>query len=319
MGCFYLIAGWFKVFSMQIRILFIINPKSGSSTVRVDVPGLLQQLLNQDIYQSEIVYTEYAGHATELARQAAAENISVVCAVGGDGTVNEVAQGLTHTHTALAILPRGSGNGLARHLGIPMQIPAAIEILNQNHRYAIDSCSINERPFFCTAGIGFDAQISSIFAASLKRGLTTYVRLVLQEFIKFKPQPIVLQLNGESLDTTCFVVAFANASQYGNNAYIAPMADIRDGLLDVCLIRHLNLNKAIALGYGLITKNIATSGDAQYFTTTDISVSTPTPIKYHADGEYMGEASEFKVTIAPLSLQVIAPEAHLQEIKTNEY
>lgn len=295
---------------MQTEILFVINPKSGSAATRIDVPALLSRLLDKQLFRYAIVVTEYAGHATELARQAVAENISVVCAVGGDGTVNEVARGLAFSGTALAILPRGSGNGLARHLGIPMNIPLAIGVLNQNNRYRIDSCTINNIPFFCTAGIGFDAHVSAVFAASLKRGLRTYVQLVLQEFIKFKPQPAVLELNGEQLETNCFVVAFANASQYGNNAYIAPMADVRDGLLDVCLIRHLNFRKALGLSYGLITKRIASSGDAQYFRTTNIKVKSQVPFKFHADGEYMGEAQEFKVVIAPLSLEVVAPTAN---------
>lgn len=292
---------------MRTKIIFVINPISGRTTGRVDVPKLLDQFLDKQKLQPTIVYTQYAGHATEIARQAAAERIPVVCAVGGDGTVNEVARGLLNTSTALGILPRGSGNGLARHLKIPMAIPQAIQILNNGCQSAIDSCTINDHPFFCTAGIGFDAHISSVFAQNTQRGLQTYVRLVLQEFFRFRPQKAHLALNGQQLETMCFVVAFANASQYGNNAYIAPMADIRDGLLDVVLIRHLNIRKAIGLSYGLITKRIATSGHAEYFTTTQIEVKSDQTFKFHADGEYIGEAGFFKVTIAPLSLQVIAP------------
>jgi diacylglycerol kinase (ATP) len=231
----------------------------------------------------------------------------VVCAVGGDGTVNEVARGLVHSDTALAILPRGSGNGLARHLNIPMNLAHAIGIINGLRRSQIDSCQINQHPFFCTAGIGFDAHVSSVFAASARRGLRTYVQLVVQEFMKFKPLPVSLQLENQQLEAECFVVAFANASQYGNNAYIAPMADIRDGLVDVCLVRNLNFQKAIALGYGMITKRIASSPDAQYFKTKTITIQSQEPFKYHADGEYIGEANAFTVSISALSLHVIVP------------
>lgn len=292
---------------MRTKVVFIINPKSGRTSGRVDVPALLDQYLDKQKFQPTIVYTQYAGHATEIARQAAANGITLVCAVGGDGTVNEVARGLLATPTALGILPRGSGNGLARHLQIPMHIPQAIQILNSGHQSAIDSCTINGHPFFCTAGIGFDAHISSVFAQNKRRGLQTYVRLVLREFFRFKPQPVKLSLNGKQLEANCFVVAFANASQYGNNAYIAPMADIRDGLLDVCLIRHLNWRKAIAIGYGLITKQIAVSGHAEYFTTPELEAESEHKFKFHADGEYMGEANIFKINLFPLSLQVIAP------------
>jgi diacylglycerol kinase (ATP) len=235
---------------VRTQIIFIINPISGRTTGGVDVPALLDQLLDNERFAPTVIFTQYAGHATEIARQAAADGVPVVCAVGGDGTVNEIARGLMGTGTALAILPKGSGNGLARHLGIPMNLPLAITMLNSGQSSAIDSCTINDRPFFCTAGIGFDAHVSSVFAASTKRGLQTYVQMVLREFFNFKPQLAVLELNGLQLETNCFVVAFANASQYGNNAFIAPMADIRDGLLDVCLIRHLNFRKAIGISYG---------------------------------------------------------------------
>ncbi|KAA5547440.1 diacylglycerol/lipid kinase family protein [Adhaeribacter rhizoryzae] len=292
---------------MRTQIKFIINPVSGRTKGGVDVPGLLNQLLDKERFEPEIVFTQYAGHATEIAREAAAEKIPIVCAVGGDGTVNEVARGLMGTQTALAILPKGSGNGLARHLGIPMNVSHAINILNQGQPSAIDTCTINNHPFFCTAGIGFDAHVSSVFAASTRRGLQTYVQMVLREFFNFKPQVAELALNGQKLKTSCFVVAFANASQYGNNAYIAPMADIRDGLVDVCLIRHLNLAKAIGISYGLITKQIATSPDAEYFKTQEILVKSEHAFKFHADGEYMGEATSFKVQIMPLTLHVIVP------------
>src|SRR5690606_20245149 len=130
-------------------------------------------------FAHDIVYTDYAGHAPELARQAAEEGCAVVVAVGGDGTVNEVARGLLHTDTALGIIPRGSGNGLARHLGVPLTVDGSIRFLNNGHRSKIDSGTINGRPFFTTAGIGFDAYISSVFAGSKKRGLQTYVELIL--------------------------------------------------------------------------------------------------------------------------------------------
>jgi diacylglycerol kinase (ATP) len=292
---------------MQTQVLFIVNPKSGTTTGRVDVAALLEAGLDKDKIAHTLVHTEYAGHATELARQAVAAGIPVVCAVGGDGTVNEVARGLGHSKTALAILPRGSGNGLARHLHIPLNLPQAIAIINDLHLSQIDSCQINGHPFFCTAGIGFDAHISSVFAASTRRGLRTYVQLVLQEFLRFKPLPATLQLDDQQIKDECFVVAFANAAQYGNNAYIAPMADIRDGLVDVCLVRSLNFQKAIALAYGMITKRIATSSDAQYFKTTTVTVSSAEPFKYHADGDYIGESTAFTISIAPLSLQVIVP------------
>ncbi len=290
----------------KTNILFILNLKSGRAS-QIDVQALLNRHLDKTKFSADLVYTEYAGHATELAQQATHQNYPVVGAIGGDGTVNEVARGLLNSTTSLAILPKGSGNGLARHLGIPLNLRYAVQILNQEHYTKIDTGSINGHPFFSTAGIGFDAFISSIFAQNTQRGLQTYVRLVLREFLKFKPQEAILKLNGEQINTKCFVVAFANAAQYGNNAYIAPHADIRDGLLDVCLIRELNFKKAIHLALGMLTKRIVAGSRAEYYTTTHIEVLSEHPFKFHADGEFVGEASRFEVTIDPLSLNVLVP------------
>ncbi|KAA9338821.1 diacylglycerol/lipid kinase family protein [Adhaeribacter soli] len=286
------------------KTLFIINPKSGRQN-KLNIQDLIRKHLPEDSF--DIVETEFAGHATELARQGAKDGFRVVAAVGGDGTVNEVARGLLGTRAALAIIPKGSGNGLARHLNIPLEVPAALDLFHNSTFSRIDTCTINGHPFFCTAGFGFDGYISSIFARNARRGLRSYVELILKEFTKFKPGKATVQLNHENFETDCFVLTFANASQYGNNAYIAPMADIRDGLLDVCLIRELSLQKAMAVSYGLLTKKIATSGHAEFFKTQEITAQTKEQMPFHADGEYVGEACEFHVQIKPLSLEVLIP------------
>ncbi|WP_242919653.1 diacylglycerol/lipid kinase family protein [Pontibacter liquoris] len=292
--------------SQRPHIRFIVNPVSGPKS-RVDVAARIQLHLDHARYSHDIVYTTHAGHAPELARQAAQEGCAVVVAVGGDGTVNEVARGLLHSQTALAILPKGSGNGLARHLQIPLKLDAALRLINQGSTMLIDSGNINGHAFFTTAGIGFDAYISSVFAGNRKRGLQTYVELVLKEVRTYKHLPVKVSINGNTIATDCFVMAFANAAQYGNNAYIAPMADIRDGLLDVCLVRQLDIRKALNLSYCMLTKQLAHPGSAEYFKTTDVVIETEEPMMYHADGEYVGKSSAFKVYLEPLSLKVVAP------------
>jgi diacylglycerol kinase (ATP) len=289
------------------RIRFVINPTSGPKK-SVDVAALIKLHLDHSRHDHEIVYTAYAGHATELAIDAVQQGFATVVAVGGDGTVNEVARGLLKTDTALGILPKGSGNGLARHLEIPLTLQGAIKLLNEAHSSTIDSGTINGRPFFTTAGIGFDAYISSVFAGNQKRGLKTYVELVLKEVLNYKHQPVKAHINGNAFETDCYVMAFANAAQYGNNAYIAPMADIQDGLLDVCLVRQLDMIKAIDLSYCMLTKQLAKASSAEYFKTAAISVETEEPIMYHADGEFLGKATHFNVLLAPLSLKVITPK-----------
>ncbi len=288
------------------QIRFIINPVSGTRS-KVDVAARIKLYLDQQKHDHDIVYTDYAGHATELAKDAADQNYRIVVAVGGDGTVNEVARGLIGTETALAILPKGSGNGLARHLQIPLQLNNAIKLLNKGQVSAIDSGTINDLPFFTTAGIGFDAYISSVFAGSTRRGLKTYVELILKEVRNYKHQPVKVWLNDQELETDCFVMAFANAAQYGNNAYIAPMADIRDGLLDVCLVRRLDVIKALNLSYSMLANKLASSSSAEYFKTTHVKVKTQQPMLYHVDGEFKGKTDEFEVALNPLSLKVFIP------------
>ncbi|WP_162425759.1 diacylglycerol/lipid kinase family protein [Pontibacter pudoricolor] len=292
--------------SILPRIRFIINPVSGTRS-RVDVAARIKLYLDSTTHDHDIVYTDYAGHATELAQAAANDNYKIVVAVGGDGTVNEVAKGLLHTNTALGILPKGSGNGLARHLQLPLNLDSAIKALNTGQVSQIDSGTINDIPFFTTAGIGFDAYISSVFAGNKRRGLKTYVELVLKEVRNYKHLPVKVWINDQELATDCFVMAFANAAQYGNNAYIAPLADIRDGLLDVCLVRQLDFVKAINLSYCMLTKQLANLQSAEYFKTINVKVETEEPMMFHADGEYKGKTDRFEVKMNPQSLRVIIP------------
>ena len=162
------------------RITFIVNPISG--TQRKDhLPALIDELLDHDRFDSEVLFTEYRGHAAELTHQCVADGIDVVVAVGGDGTVNEVARSLVHTQTALGIIPCGSGNGLARHLCIPLDVRKALDIINNCQIETFDYGVINGLPFFCTCGMGFDAFISLKFAESGKRGPITYVENVLRD------------------------------------------------------------------------------------------------------------------------------------------
>ena len=287
-----------------MRICFILNPTSGTNR-KQDVPALLARYAAAAGAEFDIRLTRYAGHAEELARQAAAEGFRVVAAVGGDGTVNEVARGLLGTAAALGIVPRGSGNGLARHLHIPLDLPGAVRRLCQPTFQRIDGGEINGHPFFCTAGLGFDAHVSKMFARAGTRGLSTYVKVALREYRRFRPVPVQVTLEGQDLfDTHCYVLALANAAQYGNNAYIAPRADIQDGLLDVCLIDGLSLPRAVRVGLGLALGTLATSGGAVYHTTQHVLVRAAEPLGFHVDGDYVADATEFEVLLHPLALEV---------------
>ncbi|SHJ27005.1 lipid kinase, YegS/Rv2252/BmrU family [Hymenobacter daecheongensis DSM 21074] len=285
------------------RICFLINPKSGTDR-RQDVPALIAQHIDKSVADYEIRLTEYAGHAETLARQAAAEGFRTVVAVGGDGTVNEVGRGLLGTAAALGIVPRGSGNGLARHLRIPLALPAAVRRMCRPEFQRIDVGHINGRAFFCTAGLGFDAHVSKMFAQAGTRGLSTYVKVALREYRHYQPTAVAVTLNGQTLHTDCYVLAFANAAQYGNNAYIAPLADIRDGLLDLCLIDSLPIVRAVRVSLGLALGNLPASGAAVFHTSRHIRVQAAAPLGFHIDGDYAGDAQEFEVALTPLALEV---------------
>lgn len=287
------------------RTCFIFNPTAGTGR-RADFPTLLARHFGSAASGDYVLRpTEGPGHATELARAAAQAGCRVVVAVGGDGTVNEVGRGLLHQEgAALSIVPRGSGNGLARHLKVPLNLGAALRRLRQPAFSHMDAGVLNGRPFFCTAGLGFDARVSQQFARAGSRGLRTYLRVTVQEYQTFEPVPVVVETNGVTLRTDCYVLAFANASQYGNNAYIAPQADLRDGLLDMCLLDALPPWRAVQVMLGMALGTLPRTGGAAYSHTRRATVQAAAPLGCHADGDYLGHATEFEIEVLPLALEV---------------
>ena len=285
------------------KTCFILNPKAGPSQ-RHDLPALIARHFGTWEADYEIRPTEYAGHAVELARAAAADGFAVVAAVGGDGTVNEVGRGLLGTETALGIIPQGSGNGLARHLKVPLGLSTALRQLAAPTFSRMDVGVINGHAFFCTAGLGFDAHVSQHFALAGSRGLSTYLQVTLREYRRYRPVAVQANLDGQEVSTDCYVLAFANASQYGNNAYIAPRADLRDGLLDVCLIDALPPVRAFRVSLAMALGNLPQSKAAEYFRVPRGHVTAAAPIGFHVDGDYLGHATEFEVNLLPLALAV---------------
>ncbi|MCC3152102.1 diacylglycerol kinase family lipid kinase [Hymenobacter sp. BT770] len=285
------------------KTCFILNPIAGPSR-RYDMPALIAQHFGALEGSYEIRLTQAAGHAVELARDAAAEGFEVVAAVGGDGTINEVGRGLLGTDAALGIVPQGSGNGLARHLKVPLGLPAALRRLATPDFSRMDVGLMNGHPFFCTAGLGFDAHVSQHFALAGSRGLSTYLRVTLREYRRYLPVPVRVELDGQVEETNCYVLAFANASQYGNNAYIAPLADLRDGLLDVCLIDALPVIRAMKVSLGMALGNLPQSNAADYFRVARGRVTAQSPIGFHVDGDYLGHDTEFVIELLPMALAV---------------
>ncbi len=236
------------------NIAFIVNPVSGPKT-KNRITKLIRELLNKELFSPTVVVTEYAGHATQLAQQFALEGYYAVIAVGGDGTINEVGKGLCGTNTALGIIPNGSGNGFARHLEISTRMNRAVEMLNNSEVISVDYCTVNDIPFFSTFGVGFDALVAQDFS-NTSRGLKGYIESILKDIFQYKPEQYHLQGEGIDLTTSAFLINFANASQWGYDACIAPKASLQDGWMDVAIVSEFPLIKAPELAWQLFTKSI---------------------------------------------------------------
>ena len=290
-------------------VTFIVNPISGTHSKK-ELPELIEQYLDKDVFDARIVCTEYAGHASELAHQFADEGIDIVVAVGGDGTVNEVARSLVHTSTALGIIPCGSGNGLARHLCLPLDMKKAICIINQCKIEAFDYGIINDLPFFCTCGMGFDAFISLKFAEAGKRGPITYVENVLKEGLTYKPETYEVVDDTGTQRHKAFLIACANASQYGNNAYIAPGASMKDGQMDVIIMEPFDVLDAPQIAADLFMKTLTNNSKIKTFRTNKLHIHRKEPGAIHYDGDPIMTGKDIDVSIEHLGLRIVTnPEA----------
>ncbi len=286
--------------------LFLVNPRSGTTLGRQadSTVTWLEQRCTEAGHRAQAIITQAPGHATELAAEAAgSQKWDTVVAVGGDGTVNEVGRGLLHSPVSLGILPMGSGNGLARHLGIPLSPVAALNHLFKSHTSLIDSATLNGQPFFCVAGLGFDAYVGHLFGQHPRRGLDTYVRVSMQAYLDYHPQ--LIQVAG--LDTEIFSLSFANAGQFGNNAWVAPHADLTDGRLDICTVSPFPNWYGTTLMYQLFTKNLKSSTYVSYQSLPEIIVKTKSPALVHFDGEpWQLDTTRIEAKIVPKSLWVKA-------------
>lgn len=286
------------------RIIFIVNPISGTQGKKA-ILKWIDERLDRTLYEYEVVKTEYAGHATEIAANAVKEGIDIVVAIGGDGTINETARSLIHSNTALGIIPCGSGNGLARHLRIPMDPKAAIDILNENNQIQMDYGKINNIPFFCTCGVGFDAFVSLKFADSGKRGLLTYLENTLHESLTYQPETYEIENEEGTVRHKAFLIACGNASQYGNNAYITPQASLTDGLMDVTILEPFTVLDVPSLSFQLFNKTIDQNSRIKTMRAKKIKIHRNKPGVFHYDGDPIMGNEDLEVEIVPHGLNVI--------------
>ena len=280
-------------------VYFILNPNSGSkSTAR----KMQMMEFLEKIPESTLLITEYPGHGHILANQLKKSDASRIIAIGGDGTINEIASALMGGQIPLGIIPLGSGNGLARHIGIPMDFKKACEFALSGEIQEIDVLTWNDQPFFCTAGIGFDAKVAQDFAHIQGRGLKNYVKSTLANSISYKPIKIKTDIGEETL----FSMTFANANQFGNNAFISPNSNLQDALFEVVKIKPIHLFEKMELGIRLFSKKIAKHPKIHIQSTNSFNCTAEIGIPYHIDGESkILKNPSIKIEIFPKFLKII--------------
>jgi YegS/Rv2252/BmrU family lipid kinase len=288
------------------NILIIANRRSGSGSA-ADLETIASRVIHNSDTKFTVVYTRAPGHATELARDGIRDGFTKVVAAGGDGTANEVARALLGSATPMGIIPRGSGNGLARHLGIPLAPEKALACVLGGTTVPIDTFTLNERLSVNVSGIGFDGHVAALFSQGKRRGLFNYARIALGEYIRFAPfNTSINALNTTSGLPDVFFIAIANSSQYGNNARIAPGNSVRDGKLMVNAVRRIPMYRFDVV-WSLFRGDVTKTSWCTAFETTDITLHTDRKVAYHVDGEPCGMDDTFVVRVNPLSLRVIVP------------
>ena len=299
------------------KIVFIVNPISGTQEKK-NILRWIDERIDKSIHDYSIIKTEYAGHAFQIATKAVNDKVDIVVAIGGDGTVNEVARALIHTSTELGIIPCGSGNGLARHLHIPLDPKAAIDVINKGNRLCIDYGKINNIPFFCTCGVGFDAFVSLKFADSGKRGLLTYLENTLHESLTYQPETYEIENEEGTVKYKAFLIACGNASQYGNNAYITPQASLTDGLMDVTILEPFSVLDVPSLSFQLFNKTIDQNSRIKTMRAKKIKIHRVHEGVLHFDGDPLIAGKELEIEIIPQGLYVIVSNKGKKETSNGE-
>lgn len=289
------------------NVLFIINKYAGAG-FQPQVEGRILTACAKFDVECTIEFTTGPGHATDLAKEGSKKGFDIVVAVGGDGTLNEVARGLLNSSTPMGIIPKGSGNGLARHLGISMKMEKALEQLLTGKVVEMDTFRLNGKLSLNVSGIGFDGYIANLFAKKKRRGFWTYARLVTLHYLTFREFEAELQLEShESKRYSALMIAIANASQYGNNARVAPNASITNNSLQTAILKKVPAQRGFRFAYQMFTGKLKTGKDYSCMTMNNGTIRVGEPTAYHVDGEPCGYASEFKIEIFPHSLRMVTP------------
>ena len=289
--------------SKPLKTCFILNPRSGCAT---------QALPQIEAFATQrgatIKVTERTRHATEIARQALDDGCELIVAVGGDGTMNEVATTLVGTAATFGLVPCGSGDGLGRHLGIHGSVARALEILFSGRPRRIDTGLADGHPFFTAAGIGFEAEIARRFNLLSRRGFVRYLTTSTKAFYHWEPERYLITDQTGSVAVRAFTLAVSNANQYGNNAQIAPNARIDDGLLDLCTVPPIRFWNAIPLAAHLFHGTIGRVKGVSLRRGERFVVERDSPGWLHTDGELHEAGTRIEFTVRPASLRIMVPQ-----------
>lgn len=293
---------------MKRKILFILNPHSGVGRHR-RVEGNIRRYLDKTLYDYEIAYTRHPGHATTLAAAAAADRTDIVAVSGGDGSVNEVVNGIYGTDTILAVIPTGSGNGLARYLKIPLRSGKAIQLINELSVSKIDLGFVNERLFVSIAGVGFDAAIADMYSKATYRGFMTYFSMIATTFQAYQPKKYSLTFEGKTIKEKALLISFSNSNQFGYNTSFAPDASITDGMLDISIIKKPPLLRTPLLAHLLYFKRIDESPYVEVYRAREAVVKKKKKVLVNIDGEpVVMKTKTLKIRTEKEALRIIVPK-----------
>lgn len=290
------------------KIAFIVNPISGTASKKAVLEQLKETFTPAAGYDAVFYLTQGAGDAFNAALRFRDEKYDIVVAVGGDGTVNQVARGLVDSETVLGIIPMGSGNGLARHLKLPRFHHRAIDVILNGKAQYIDAGRINDEIFFCTAGIGFEAVIGDRFNSAGSRGLITYLEQCAKEYVNYRREEYRVSIPGYDFKTKAFLITFANSSQWGNNVFIAPDADISDGMIDMVVWKRALLANMPLITAGLLMKTIQYSEFVDTFRCREITITRQAESLVQFDGESRLMGKELHISVIHNAVKVLVPE-----------
>lgn len=295
-----------SAFDMPRKLLFIVNPNAGKK-ISEQIIATIREEFPENIYYQIVIWKD-KNHFEEITSLLKTEGYTDAIAVGGDGTVNQVAKTIVNTNIALGIVPVGSGNGLARTLGLSMKIKEVVKQIAEGKTALIDCGIVNKRFFFCTSGIGFDAHIGNLFATSEKRGLQSYVKITVRELLRYRAKNYMLSFNGQTIQRKAFLITVANAGQYGNDFYIAPQADLQDGKFHVAILKPFNPINVFGILVKILRRKAHLNRNIETYVTDKITITRNEKDSIHFDGEPAFEEKEVLFENKPKALRVIVGE-----------